>query len=210
VLPKYRGASCVQAAILNGDAETGVTVMKMDKGLDTGPVLAQAAIEIAPDDTAGSLYEKLSELGAKMLPDTLKKYIAGEIKPRAQNNSISSYAGLLAKQDGKIDWKKSAVEIERFVRAMSPWPSAFAIIDGRRQTADGSNNKILKVLEVNYNILKINNYKTGELFLHDGNLAVQCGKDALIIKKLQLEGKKEMTAEEFLRGYKSLVGSILK
>ncbi len=214
LLPKYRGASCIQAAILNGDAETGVTIMKMDKGLDTGPVLTQSSIDILPDDTAGSLYEKLSELGAKILSPCLKKYIAGEIEPRPQDDSLSSYAGLLKKQDGKINWRKSAIEVERFIRAMAPWPSAFTIaplikgVGGLK--ADGKNNRILKILEVNYNILKINNYKTGELFLHDENLAVQCGQDALIIKKLQLEGKKEMTAEEFLRGYKNLIGSILK
>ncbi len=204
LLPKYRGASCVQAAILNGDAETGVTIMKMDKGLDTGPILAQSPINISSDDTAGSLYEKLSELGAKTLPSCLKKYIAGEIKPRPQDDSRSGYVGLLKKQDGKIDWRKPAIEIERFIRAMTPWPSAFASLKIK-------NNYInIKIIRVEYEPLKRNKHKIGELFLRNGGLAVQCYKDALIIKRLQLEGKKEMTAEEFLRGYKNLVGSILK
>ncbi len=210
LLPKYRGASCIQAAIINGDAKTGVTIMKMDKGLDTGPVLTQSLINIAPNDTAGSLYEKLSELGAKILPPCLKKYIADEIEPRRQNNSLSSYAGLLKKQDGKINWKKSAIEIERFIRAMSPWPSAFTSLKIKNQKSKIKNNYInIKILKIKHETLTTNKHKAGELFLHDGSLAVQCGQDSLIIKKLQLEGKKEMTAEEFLRGYKSLVGSIL-
>jgi methionyl-tRNA formyltransferase len=210
LLPKYRGASCIQAAILNGDKKTGVTIMKMDKGLDTGPILAQSLIDILPTDTTGSLYEKLSELGAKTLLPTLKEYIAGKIKPRPQNHSCASYVGLLKKQDGKIDWEKSAVKVERFIRAMTPWPSAFTIIDARTQTADDRNrNWILKILRAEYEPLKVNNYKVGELFSRGNKLAVQCGKDALIIKKLQLEGKKELTAEEFLRGYKKLIGCVL-
>ncbi|MDP3043507.1 MAG: methionyl-tRNA formyltransferase, partial [bacterium] len=124
LLPKYRGAACVQAAILNGDGQTGVTIMKMDKGLDTGPILWQDKINIESRDTAGALYEKLSRLGAKILPIVIKKYIAGVIKPIAQDNARASYVKRLKKQDGLIDWAKSAVEIERFIRAMAPWPSA--------------------------------------------------------------------------------------
>jgi methionyl-tRNA formyltransferase len=200
LLPKYRGASCIQAAILNGDEKTGITIMKMDKTLDTGPILAQTEIGIALDDTAGSLYAKLSELGASILTSTLKKYIAGEIKPQPQDNSSASYVGLLKKEDGKIDWKKSAEEIEKHIRAMNPWPSAFAKIK----------NKNLKIIEAENNILKINKHKIGELFLDNNKLAIQCGQDALIIKKLQLEGKKEMVTEEFLRGHKDLIGMLLQ
>ena len=210
LLPKYRGASCIQAAVLNGDETTGITIMKMNKGLDTGPILTQSPINISSDDTAGSLYEKLSELGAKILLPCLKKYVAGEIKPKPQDDSGSTYAGMLKKQDGKIDWGKPAVEIERFIRAMSPWPSAFASLKIKNQKSKIKNNYInIKIAKVEHKLLKINKYKVGELFLHNENLAVQCYKDALIIKKLQLEGKKEMTAEEFLCGHKNLISSIL-
>jgi methionyl-tRNA formyltransferase len=199
LLPKYRGASCIQAAILSGDKETGVTLMRMDKGLDTGPILAQKSINILPADTAGSLYKKLSELGAQILTPTLKKYINKEIKPKPQDNKKASHVGLLKKQDGKISWSKSAVEIEKFVRAMNPWPVAW--------TKLGSKN--LKILEAGHESLKINRYKTGELLLDNSNLLVQCGQDALVIKRLQLEGKTEVSDAEFIRGHKNLIGSIL-
>ena len=103
--------------------------MKMDKGLDTGSILAQSEIDILKTDTAGSLYKKLSELGAEFLASTLKKYINGKIKPDPQDDSLANYVGLLKKQDGKIDWNKTAVEIERFICAMYPWPGAFASLN---------------------------------------------------------------------------------
>jgi methionyl-tRNA formyltransferase len=219
LLPKYRGAACVQAAILNGDKQTGVTIIKMDKGLDTGPILWQDKINIESRDTAGALYEKLSLLGAKILPVAVKKYIAGEIKPIPQNNAKASYVKQLKKQDGLIDWSKSAVEIERFIRAMAPWPSAFSKIQSSPPEAGHpwaeklkvkSEIKNLKITEIEHQPLKINEYKIGEVFLHNNKLAVQCGKDALIIKKLQLEGKKEMKSEDFIKGNNWIIGSILK
>lgn len=219
LLPKYRGAACVQAAILNGDKQTGVTIMKMDKGLDTGPILWQDKINIESRDTAGALYEKLSLLGAEILPVAVKKYIAGEIRPIPQDNAKASYVKRLKKQDGLIDWTKPAEEIERFIRAMAPWPSAFAYAQNKKDHARGrpaSGGKytykklIIKIIETEHQPLKINKYKIGEVFLYNNKLAVQCGKNALIIKKLQLEGKKEMTSEDFLRGYKWIVGSILR
>ncbi|MFH0923366.1 MAG: methionyl-tRNA formyltransferase [Candidatus Falkowbacteria bacterium] len=208
LLPKYRGAAVIQAPILNGDKETGITVMKMDAGLDTGPILSQAKIAIRQTDNSGILYDKLSAIGADLLIKTLKKYINGEIKPILQDEKKASYVGMLKKKDGKINWQKPAEEIERFIRAMTPWPSAFSEIGCRM--SDVGNCLILKILETAYKPLEINKYKIGELFLHGNELAVQCGKDALIIKKLQLAGKKAMDAEEFLRGHNDFVGSILK
>lgn len=208
LLPKYRGASCIQAALLNGDKKTGVTIMKMDKGLDTGPILAQDEIVISEKDTFGSLYVKLSELGAKILTSSLIKYVVGEIKPVAQNNDKASYVGLLKKQDGEIDWKKDADEIERHVRAMFPWPGAFTFLGNKEQEI--KNKKLsLKIKEVQHQSLNINEYKIGEIFLHNNELAVQCGKNSLIIKKLQLEGKKEVNADEFKLGYKKFIGFTL-
>lgn len=223
LLPKYRGASPIQAAIMNGDKETGVTIMKIDsprempqngnsanggiisrgKGLDTGPILAQKSVKISNSDTTGTLYGKLSELGAEILAPTIKEYITGKIAPQGQDNSIASYARLLKKEDGKIDWKKTAALLEKFIRAMNPWPGAFASLKIK------NNYLLLKIIEVEHRPIKINNYKIGEIFLDNGKLAVQCGQDSLIIKKLQLEGKKAMASEEFLRGNKELIGQIL-
>ena len=185
-------------------------------------------IDIKPTDTAGTLSHKLSILGAELLIPTLKKYIAGKIKPQPQNNKKASYIKKLKKQDGHINWTKSAQVIERLIRAMTPWPSAYAyILDsrpavatsvakamdvkkamaGKRQIAD--NRLMFKIIEVEHKPVKINKYKIGELFLYNQKLAVQCGQNALVIKKVQLEGKKEMTAEEFIHGHKNLINTIL-
>lgn len=204
LLPKYRGSSCIQAAILNGDEETGITIMKMDAGLDTGAILAQNKVKIGPKDTTGTLYTKLSNLGAKTLISTINEYIQGKIEPIEQKNDDSSYVKQLTKKDGQIQWKKSATEIERFIRAMNPWPSAYAKIKIKE------NYQIIKILQAKEEILKINKHKIGEIFLFENQLAVQCGQDAIIIDKLQMEGKKETDAQEFLRGHKNLVGQILE
>ncbi len=213
LLPKYRGAACVQAAILNGDKKTGVTIIKIDEGFDTGPILSQKAIIIKPTDTAGTLSHKLSIIGAELLIPTLKKYIAGKIKPQPQNNEKASYIKKLKKQDGHINWAKSAQITERFIQAMIPWPSAYAKIKNKKhlsaQAGKIKNDLILKIIEVEHKPVKINKHKTGELFLYDKKLAVQCGQDALVIKKVQLEGKKEITAEEFIHGHKNLINTIL-
>ncbi len=200
LLPKYRGAAVIQAPILNGDKQTGVTIMKMDKGLDTGPILAQAEIKIESNETGDSLYDKLSQLGADLLINTLKKYIADKIKPQPQDETKASFVKQLQKKDGLINWTESAEEIERFVRAMVSWPSAWTWLQ----------NKRLKITAVQQQPIEINSYKSGKTFIYNNGLAVQCGKDALIIKKLQLEGKKEMDSDEFLRGQKDFVGNVLK
>ncbi|MFA4834008.1 MAG: methionyl-tRNA formyltransferase [Patescibacteria group bacterium] len=199
LLPRWRGAACVQAPILASDKKTGITIMKIEKGLDTGPILKQTEIKIDPEETAETLHDKLARLGAKILPGTIKEYIDGKIKPKPQDNQKASYAPTLKKEDGKINWQKKAEEIERMVRALTPWP----------RTWTNWQNKIIKIVSISPTPLKINNHKIGQIFLYNSQLAVQCGKNALIIKKLQLEGKKETTAEEFLRGYKDIIGQIL-
>lgn len=200
LLPKYRGASCIQASILNGDKKTGITIMKMDKGLDTGPIISQHSIPIENNDTAESVFDKLSELAGKTIVPVLNMYISGAISPIAQNNKNSSYVGLLHKEDGKIDWKNQASYIERFVRAMFSWPGAFSMLD----------NKILKIISVENKILNINKYKTGEIFPHNGKLAVQCTDGAVVLDKIQLSGKKIMNSRNFLLGHSDLVGKILR
>ena len=202
LLPKYRGASCIQAAIMAGDKETGITIMKMDKGLDTGPILGQKAIPIENTDTAGTLFDKLSLLGAELLLPTLKDYIAGKILPLAQDDTTASYARRLKKEDGLINWSKSAEEIERFIRAMSPWPSAFC---HETRNTKHETGKTIKIIQSDDVPIKINKHKPGEFFVFENKLAVQCGQDALIIKKIQPEGKKIMSGEEFINGHKNLL-----
>lgn len=199
LLPKYRGAACVQAPILNNDKETGLTAMKMDKNLDTGPILSQTTIQLVPNETAGTLYEKLSRLGADFLLETLKKYITGKIKPSPQDNKKACYVKELKKEDGKINWEKTAEEIERFARAMTPWPGAFS------QLRNADHQLRIKILEFENNILKINKYKPGEFFAFDKKLVVQCGQNALIIKSIQPEGKKIISGEDFIKGYKNFI-----
>jgi len=191
LLPKYRGASCIQAAILHGDEQTGITIMKMDEGLDTGPILTQKIINIDNSDTAESLFVELAELGAKMLTPTIKDYINGAIMPLPQDNNKSSYAGILKKKDGRIDWSKPASEIERFVRAMHSWPGAFSQFNG-------GTIKIIKTGKADF----LNkDLLPGTLFTNNGNLMVKCGQDSLAIENLQLPGKKIMNGQEFLNGY---------
>lgn len=201
LLPKYRGAACIQAAIMAGDEETGITIMKMDKGLDTGPLLAQKSISIENTDTAGTLFDKLSLIGAELLLATLKDYIAGKISPQAQDESSASYARQLKKEDGRIDFSKSAEETERFIRAMSPWPGAWGFSNADCRVS----NKIIKIIAVEHGPVKINKHEPGNFFIYNDKLAVQCGQDALIIKKIQPEGKKIMSGEEFINGYGNLV-----
>lgn len=199
LLPKYRGAAIIQAAILNGDGQTGLTVIKMDKSLDTGAILAQTTIKINDEDTAGTLYDKLSGASVDFFINTIKKYLAGKITPRPQNSGQASYAKALTKGDGLIDWSKPAEYLERFIRAMNPWPMAWTWWDGQQ----------VKIISAQTEPIEINSYKPGKTFKYNSGLAVQCGQDALIIKNLQLEGKNALESEEFLRGHKDFIGNIL-
>ncbi len=207
LLPKYRGASPIQYAILNGDEETGVTIMGVDEEMDHGPILANSRLPIADSDTYESLSKKLAILGAKLLIKTIPNHISGKIKPIPQDHSLATYTKIIKKEDGKIDWSKSAKEIERMTRAYYPWPGAWTVW----------NNKILKIFESE--ISEENENKVGEVFLlqHPYILenvrmlwGVKCGKDSLIIKKLQLEGGKILSVQEFLNGHKNFIGSILE
>ncbi len=208
LLPKYRGASPIQHAILNGDKETGVTIMKIDEEMDHGPLLGKSEIRISKSETFESLSQKLAISGADLLIKTIPDYISGKIKTIEQDHSKATYAKIIKKEDGKIDWSKSAEEIERMARAFYPWPTAWAIW----------NNKILKILDTDV-LENKNNYQIGEIFtlqypykLENVGmlLGVKCSKDVLIIKKLQLEGGKILSAKEFLNGHKDFIGSILQ
>ena len=179
----------------------------MDAGLDTGPILTQNKIVVEQRETAGSLYEKLSEMSAKLLVSTLKKYINGEIQPIQQDHNQATYAKELKKSDGKIHWGKPADEIERLVRGMHPWPGTFtkASFTRKKQKYDYH----LKITEVDPAPVDALPFKVGEVFEYGNRMAVQCGDGALVINKLQPEGKKEMKSEEFLCGNSEIIGTIL-
>ncbi|MFA5753963.1 MAG: methionyl-tRNA formyltransferase [Patescibacteria group bacterium] len=200
LLPKYRGAACLNAPILNGDSETGVTIMRMETGLDTGPILRQAKIKLNGRESLKDVHDNLSALGAEILVPTLKDLLAGKIIPQAQDDSRASYIKTLSKENGRIDWNQSASAIERMVRAYNPWPGTSAVCQDRT----------IKIIAVENEILKVNGQPTGQIFRDGKRLAVQCGQDSLVILKLQIEGKKAMTAEEFLNGNPGLVGKILE
>jgi len=199
LLPKYRGAACLNAPIINGDAETGLTIMKMEAGLDTGPILRQAVIKLDGSETLEQLHDALAEKSREILVPVLRDWLAGKIVPQAQDDARASYVKALTKSDGQLNWLETAEKIERLVRGLNPWPGTFSKLNGR----------ILKILAVEHQIYKINKYPAGTIFQEDSALLIQCGQNSLAILKLQLEGKKIMTAEEFSRGYKNLYGQTL-
>ncbi|MFA6446993.1 MAG: methionyl-tRNA formyltransferase [Patescibacteria group bacterium] len=191
LLPKWRGASCVQSAIAAGDKEAGITIMLMDALMDHGPIISQTATEILADDTGESLHDRLAELGARNLPDVLNQFAQGKLKPVEQDHTKATACKLLKRDDGKIDWSKSAEEIERLIRAYNPWPSAWMI----------SNKKRIKILKTRILGVLKSPRRHGEIFAQDEKLVVNCGDNkALEILELQPEGKKAMTAKQFLAG----------
>jgi len=212
LLPKYRGPSPLQFTILNGAKETGVTIIKMDEKIDQGPILAKRELKIPnPKISYEKLLKELAELGANLLIETIPKWLKGEIKAIPQDESKASYTKLLKKEDGKIDWTKSAEEIERQVRAFNPWPGTFAKIQNAKSKMQNDNVKckILKILKAEV-LITPKKRKIGEIFLTDDKkLAIQTGQNCLIILKLQLEGKKQIDYNNFLLGHREIIGSIL-
>ncbi len=201
LLPKHRGASPVSAAILSGDEFTGVSIMLMDKGLDTGPVLAQAQVPISAQDTTGSLTAKLSLIAAQLLLEVLPRWTRGEITPRPQNETEASYSGEFSKKDGGIDWHLPAIDIWRRVRAFHPWPGCYTEWQGKHlKVMEAVPLPAEKKLEVG-RVVALN--KKGVVF------GVNTGDGILGILEVQLEGKRAMSAAEFLRGQRQLIGAIL-
>lgn len=201
LLPRYRGASPVAAAILGGDEFTGVSIMLMDRGLDTGPVLAQAQIPVLPPDTTGSLTAKLSRIGAQLVLDVLPRWLKGELKPQPQDESRATSSGMLSKEDGEIDWHLLAVDIWRRVRAFQPWPGCYTLWQGRQ----------LKILDT-VPLSKEEALEVGRVItLNQGEVAfgVNTGDGILGVLRVQMEGKRAMSSAEFLRGQRQFIGAIL-
>lgn len=198
LLPRWRGAAPINAAILAGDEETGVTIMKMDVGLDTGPMLAMKKIRIEPDDTAGSLFETLSTLGAELLIETLPAYMDGTLTPQPQPEEGATYAPMLKKEDGLLDFTQPAVDLERRVRAMNPWPGAWFEWNGA----------LLKVQKARAGVLFTYMVQTPGGRLVSGNEPViATSRDFLFLEEVQPPGKKPMSGKAFLAGARNWEGA---
>lgn len=188
LLPRWRGAAPIQAAILHGDEETGVTIMKMDPGLDTGPILAQRTTPIRADDTAGTLSPRLAELGAALLVETLPLYLRGQITPKPQDDSRATYAPMLKKSDGELDFDQPAEALARQVRAYNPWPGTFFFWQGQR----------IKVHRAH--AIQAKGPKPGTTTIHNDQPAVGTAEGLLILDELQPSGKRSMSGDTFLHG----------
>jgi methionyl-tRNA formyltransferase len=201
LLPRFRGVSPVSSAILAGDDFGGVSIMVMDKGLDTGPVLARAQIPILDRDTTGSLSARLSWLGAQLLGEVLAGWGRGERTPHPQNEAEATYCGPIAKEEGEIDWRRPALDIWRRVRAFNPWPGCYTRWRG----------KTLKIIEAALADDGKDTAKAGEVVALEARagFGVGTGDGILGISRVQLEGKKAMPAEEFLRGQRDFIGEVL-
>jgi methionyl-tRNA formyltransferase len=199
LLPRWRGAAPVAAAILAGDEVTGVTIMKMDAGLDTGPILAQREEPIRLDDTRATLTERLSGVGAELLAETLPLYVAGDLEPRRQADEKATFADQLRKEDGEMDWSRPAVELDRKIRAFTPWPGTFTFWRGRR----------LKVLEASPLPEWRGDAEPGTVVEVEHGAAVATGEGTLRLEAVQLAGKRAMAMGPFLRGRRGFVGGRL-
>lgn len=196
LLPRYRGAGPIQWCVLNGEKETGVTTMKMADGIDTGDMLLKSSTKIGENETAGELHDRLSQIGADLIIETLTALENNTIVPEKQDDSLSNYAPMLTKELCKIDWNKPAQEIHNQVRGLNPWPVATAIVNGKR----------VKIFSTTLN------EKCGEAgkVLCENPLIVAGGNGSVVINELQLEGKKRMKSEDFVRGYRITTDTIFE
>jgi methionyl-tRNA formyltransferase len=197
LLPRYRGAAPINWCIINGETESGVTIMQMDVGLDTGDMLVKKATPIDPDEDSSSLHDRLAAIGAEALAETLDLLLAEKLVPEKQDDALSCYAPMLKKEDGLIDWGTGAQAIKNLVRGVTPWPGAFTRLDG----------KTVKVCRV---AVAEGTGTPGTVLRADRQgLEVACGSGSILIEELQLEGRKRLAATEFLAGYKIEPGTVL-
>ncbi|HID64354.1 MAG TPA: methionyl-tRNA formyltransferase [Anaerolineae bacterium] len=199
LLPRYRGAAPITAAILAGEEQTGVTLMLMDEGMDTGPILAQTRCGIEPQDTTGSLSVKLAHLGADLLVETLPRWLDGQIVPQPQDDGLATYCQIITKKDGLLDWSLPATTLWLRVRAYHPWPGTYTCWRG----------KLLKILRARPVTIGPSSEEYGRVISLDDGVAVVTGADALLLEEVQLAGRKAMSVQEFIRGQRDFIGSVL-
>jgi methionyl-tRNA formyltransferase len=196
LLPRWRGAAPIHAAIREGDTETGITIMMIDAGLDTGPMLTKRAIPIQKDDTAQTLHDKLMQIGGELLLETLPKVLSGQVQPQQQDESLVTYAPQIKKEEGQIDWSQPAINIERLVRAFTPWPGTFTFWNGKQlkihSGSDGDGTASL-----------------GQVIEKDGQIAIGAGDGLYYPHEVQLAGKKRMFIADFANGYADFIGAML-
>ena len=210
LLPKYRGPSPIQTAILNGDKVTGVSIIKLDEKMDHGDVISNSQLAISNSDTYQTLSRKLAEIGARLLIKTLPLYLEGRIKAVPQDDYQATFTKILKRQDGKIVWQKSATEIERQIRAYTPWPGSYSEFDlPARSQCFATAKAGIRNLKLGIKILQVKvspknfSVRPGNFCQENNQLYIQCSKDSLLIKKLQPEGKKAISGQEFINGYLS-------
>jgi len=204
LLPHYRGASPIQTALMNGETETGVTIMKLDAGMDTGPILAQKSVKIAPEETYTTLDAKLAKISSQALLEAIPEYLSGALKPTPQDNSQATYTKQLSREDGRVDWQKSAQEIYNQWRGLTPWPGVWTEKDGKRV-------KLLKLKQCE-NIKDIKDIaslpaRQGYWIFDMNKIFVRCRSGILEIFELQVEGKNKQTAKEFVNGYGKILNN---
>jgi len=191
LLPKYRGPTPIQSAILKGEKETGITIMTVDEKIDHGPIISNIKYQVLSTKYYKEIERDLSKIGAKLLVDTLPKYIGGKIKPKEQNHKEATFTRKFVRDDGKIDWNKSAKDIFNQIRALNPEPGTWTIL----------NNKILKIHRATIGNKEKNKIKPGTVKIKNNDLLIKTGSGWLEVKKIQIEGKKIVSTQEFIRGY---------
>ena len=204
LLPKYRGAAPIQWAVINGDKVSGVTTMQMGVGLDDGDMLLKEEVELAEDETGGSLFDRLAIVGGKLCVKTIEGLEAGTVKAIPQNEDEATHVGMIKKSMGEMDFEKSAVELERLIRGLNPWPSAFTKLNGKTlkvwKAAVSSYEDMAN--ETGISVSDIEGSNSGEvIWTGKDSIAVKCNGDILLMQEVQLEGKKRMTVADYLRGH---------
>jgi methionyl-tRNA formyltransferase len=202
LLPRWRGAAPIQAAIRAGDAESGITIMKMEAGLDTGPILSQRATPILPTDTGQTLHDRMAALGGSLLIETLPGYLNGTISPQPQDDALHTYAPMLKKEEGQIAWAAPAVEIERLVRAFDPWPGTYT-------TWGGKPLKVLPAVDQTPRTLAGHAAPGQVVRTAGGEIAVGTGEGLFVLWQVQLAGKAATSITAFVNGYPAFLGARL-
>ena len=203
LLPQYRGAAPIQWALINGDAETGVTIMLMDEGMDTGPILSQEKVTIEPEDTAKELSDRLAHVGGELLLETLRRWEGQEISPRRQDGEKGSLAPMLRKEDGAISWEQPATVIHNRIRGLSPWPGAYTFFQQDRLS-------VWKAIPYMESDETSSEAVPGTIVkLEKDEIKIKTGKGLLVITELQMAGRKRMGVKQFLSGYRLMEGERL-